>query len=384
MRIGNWFLKPFQLPSNTSLFLSPQKHSPAFTLTRCNLVVARIQQISTLFAVLTLCYIAVDAAFMPRAVWQQLAFNRALTSLFFILLALSCSRVSSIYGVYCRLFLLFAIPIEFLLNSNHILSFTHSGVGELILTSSYSYSPFVIASGVSLFPLTIMESLFLLGLPMMLAMSVSVIAFPAMLALNSGLSIIWVLSLILCVSILSAVSQLGFMLKLFEDTAHDSLTGLFRRHVGAAILDQQFQAAMRQKSSFTILFIDIDDLKKINDQFGHDAGDRALKDAAERLKKTIRRQDIAIRWGGDEFLIALPNTDAIQTNEFILRLIAEGLGVCADGRRVTASIGGAEYMKDNIKDLEALTNLADKRVYMAKQAGRDCHVLQDKVEENLN
>jgi len=135
--------------------------------------------------------------------------------------------------------------------------------------------------------------------------------------------------------------------------------------------------ALRQKAAFAVLFLDVDNFKKINDQFGHDAGDNVLRGVAERLKKLLRRQDIVIRWGGEEFLIALPNTDVPQARDFIARVAAEGFGTCPDGENITVSIGVAECLEDSVEDWEILATLADKRVYMAKQAGRNCYVLKE-------
>ena len=371
--------KSFYLPANAKLLFSPKDHTPALNLTWSVLIIGRVQQIAVLFGLLTLSWIVIDAAFLPRMIWEKLALCRVIASSAFVLLAVSCSQHSRSQLVYCRLFLLFAIPIQFLLVANLILDFRYTDVNASIMSTIYAYSLFIVATGISFFPLTITESVLLLGLPMILSMSFLLWALPNMLITTSGFSMIWVLLLILCTSVLAAASQLGFVLKLFDDTAYDSITGLFRRNVGATILDQQFQAGVRQNAAFAILFIDLDHFKKINDQFGHDVGDKVLKNVADHLKKTMRRQDIAIRWGGEEFLIALPNTDATQAKGFLQRLANEGFGLCPDGRRVMASIGVAECRHDTTNELDTLINLADKRVYMAKQAGRNCYVIQDEA-----
>ena len=89
------------------------------------------------------------------------------------------------------------------------------------------------------------------------------------------------------------------------------------------------------------------------------------------MREAFRRQDILIRWGGEEFVVGLPGTDAAGAELIARRLAEMGLGRRPDHTRVTASIGIAERKADGIERLRALTELADRRMYQAKQAGRN-------------
>ena len=156
-----------------------------------------------------------------------------------------------------------------------------------------------------------------------------------------------------------------------EAATRDGLTGLLTRRVGEELLDHQFAYAKRQDLPLAVLFIDLDRFKSINDQFGHKAGDDVLSNVGRVFTQIFRRQDVVIRWGGEELVIGLPGTDAAGAEIIARRLAALGLGQRPDGLPVTASIGIAERKSDGIDRLRALTELADRRMYQAKQAGRN-------------
>ena len=123
-----------------------------------------------------------------------------------------------------------------------------------------------------------------------------------------------------------------------------------------------------------VLFIDLDKFKSINDQYGHDAGDAVLQQAARSIRQTLGRHDSLVRWGGEEFVVLLPRTDAAGAQAAVERIAKAGLGLRPDGIPVTASIGVAERINDRASDSMALIALADKRMYAAKTAGRNCYV----------
>src|SRR4029077_7973182 len=104
----------------------------------------------------------------------------------------------------------------------------------------------------------------------------------------------------------------------------DPLTGLFNRRRFADVLKREFAVTKRYKNTLSCLMIDIDHFKKINDRFGHDAGDQVLKETAARVAATLREVDMAARYGGEEFAILLPHTgkkEATVVAERILNLV---------------------------------------------------------------
>ncbi len=118
-------------------------------------------------------------------------------------------------------------------------------------------------------------------------------------------------------------------------------------------------------------FLDLDFFKRINDQFGHEAGDRALISMTDSVSQHMRHGDVLARWGGEEFLLIMPGTALDQAVTAIERLRKAGFGERPEGGRVTASIGIAERRADNVTDWKQLVEMADHRMYAAKQGGRD-------------
>lgn len=124
-----------------------------------------------------------------------------------------------------------------------------------------------------------------------------------------------------------------------------------------------------------IIFLDVDNFKKINDAYGHHAGDNVLKRIAETLRESVRSSDIMGRWGGEEFIVALPGTrleDAAVVAEKI-RSAVEKLRVSSHNHKVpvTVSVGVCKYDWRRHKDLFALVHDADQAMYEAKQAGKN-------------
>jgi diguanylate cyclase (GGDEF)-like protein len=108
--------------------------------------------------------------------------------------------------------------------------------------------------------------------------------------------------------------------KLEEMATTDKLTGLNNRQMFDPILEQKFHSAIRQNSPLSLAILDIDKFKSINDLYGHPFGDKVLQEAALLLKNTVRKSDVLCRWGGEEFVILFPDTDAQQAQEIVLKI----------------------------------------------------------------
>ena len=133
----------------------------------------------------------------------------------------------------------------------------------------------------------------------------------------------------------------------------------------------------------SLLFADIDHFKRVNDAFGHEAGDRVLAATAEAFRAMARETDTLIRWGGEEFVLVLPHTSAHEAQALIERLGRRGLGGLPDALPVTVSIGLAHFPGDAVRDAYDLVALADKRMYRAKQAGRNRFVADETGEPRV-
>ena len=160
----------------------------------------------------------------------------------------------------------------------------------------------------------------------------------------------------------------------------DSLTGLYNRRHLQHRLAQEMTRAQRYGQTLTCLFIDADHFKQINDRYGHPAGDQVLVSLAQRLRRRLRASDIATRYGGEEFAVLLPQTDAASATQLAEQIrqevASEGIAVDGEGTiEVTVSIGVAAYDGSAKPDEDPggarLLAAADEAVYRAKSAGRN-------------
>ena len=155
-------------------------------------------------------------------------------------------------------------------------------------------------------------------------------------------------------------------LKRLEEIASvDSLTLIYNRHMLDSLLKKQVATAERYRQFFSIIFFDIDDFKIINDRYGHDVGDEVLVGLAGLVSHSMRESDIFGRWGGDEFLIILPESTQKQAAR-LLELLEERIDQYAfpRGQKVTCSFGIASYQfGDSAKEI---LKRADEALYAAK------------------
>ncbi|QRN03029.1 diguanylate cyclase [Legionella sp. MW5194] len=165
----------------------------------------------------------------------------------------------------------------------------------------------------------------------------------------------------------------------------DPLTGLYNRRYLEDFLFKQLHQAERSKSSFAVLMLDLDHFKKINDTYGHDAGDSVLKELGQILYEDIRLGDVAARFGGEEFIVMLYDIDeeaALERAEALRNHVATvrpKYGAQQVGH-ITVSIGVAMY-PDNGKTPPQLIEAADKALYLAKSRGRNRVVMYSDRED---
>jgi diguanylate cyclase (GGDEF)-like protein len=161
------------------------------------------------------------------------------------------------------------------------------------------------------------------------------------------------------------------VVQLQELSIHDPLTGLKNRRYFAHIFHDECARSLRRQEALTLLFLDLDHFKRVNDNHGHHFGDIALQETSKFLQKQCRPYDTVVRWGGEEFIILLRATDEPAAINFSERI---RVGIQTELNpdlpfSMTISIGLAQY-RDN-DSLEDLTDRADKALYHAKQTGRN-------------
>jgi diguanylate cyclase (GGDEF)-like protein len=167
----------------------------------------------------------------------------------------------------------------------------------------------------------------------------------------------------ICLSNVMAHEKLNFL------ASRDSLTGLLNRRVLEDIVTREFDRAVRYRTSLTVVFLDVDDFKMVNDLYGHDAGDIVLKYVATQLLSMTRTSDVVARFAGDEFIIILPNTPVDEASEFATRLQTFFINHPLDfeGTLIRISVSyGLSQLEDGVYDAMSLMKKADKMLYKAK------------------
>jgi diguanylate cyclase (GGDEF)-like protein len=159
---------------------------------------------------------------------------------------------------------------------------------------------------------------------------------------------------------------------LSADASRDPLTGLPNRRSLTTELEREHALARRGRPAFSVLLLDVDHFKAVNDDRGHQAGDMVLAEIADRLRARARTSDVVGRWGGEEFLIVAPDTSAtgaVSLAEDLRAAVSES-AIEIDGKpvTVTASVGVAAWERETVEELVAR---ADQALYEAKKAGRD-------------
>jgi diguanylate cyclase (GGDEF)-like protein len=364
-------LMPDELNSSEfNWLLLPHRHFSLLAQRRATMIVNRVRLFALLFAVLTPLWAIIDYFAFPVHLWFALAALRFSASIAFILVVGHYRPSGSLGNAYRAMALLFAIPTLFYVASHQLLSgYSLAGASAAIATG-YAFLPFVLLAGLSIFPLSLVESA-LFAAPILLAQFLAGVLSWRVMDWPTFAGAFWLLALITGVSTLAGMSQLAFMIALVRQAIRDPLTGIFSRRSGEETLELQFTIAQRSKAALSLAFIDLDHFKSINDSFGHETGDSVLKTAASTIAKHLRRGDMLVRWGGEEFVLILPHTDHQQAGIALARLRQSGFGRRPDQEPVTASIGLAELKADNCDDWRKLVEIADRRMYVAKRRGRN-------------
>ncbi len=151
---------------------------------------------------------------------------------------------------------------------------------------------------------------------------------------------------------------------------HDQLTGLYNRHFLMDCITRKTSFALRQDTDLSLIMLDIDHFKDVNDNYGHPTGDSVLKSIAQLLQSCLRKEDIATRFGGEEFIILLDNCNqniALEKAEHLRKSIEQ---LKPDNIQVSCSFGVTQFNHTN-DSIEDLIKRADLALYQAKEAGRN-------------
>ena len=150
----------------------------------------------------------------------------------------------------------------------------------------------------------------------------------------------------------------------FEKATKDGLTGIYNRIYFEDIVNRKILKAKRDKSSFFIVFIDLDNFKYVNDNYGHEVGDKVLKEVVKIIKDNIREYDILARYGGDEFVLFIEDISEKEVKQILKRIVSlveEKSNIFNN----SLSFGISKFLDDG-DNLKTLLKVADKRMYEQK------------------
>ena len=361
----------------TSPIVSARHQNQSLRMARAELIIQRAQLCLGLVAALMLAWIPVDYLFVDLETFWLLAFGRFVLAALFVGLILFLSKPYTRATSYMLLAFMIFTPMLFAYAAVHVLTFgSLAGAGGVeaahqgFLVNAYRNLPVLAIFLLALFPLTVLETVTIGGLVFLLVLlsglDVWQYAFPALYMSH----VLMVFTALVIVGIVN-VSQLWFMSRFVHLSSKDQLTGCLRRDYGMAMLERLFSLSKRNNMPMCLVFLDIDNFKQVNDYFGHKSGDDVLKVFGRNLRNVLRHEDMAIRWGGEEFVLLLPNTDINAFETVLQRIREEGFGERPDSKPVHGSMGVAELFQDGIESIDNFINKADARMYEAKKAGRN-------------
>ncbi|MBI5587859.1 MAG: diguanylate cyclase [Deltaproteobacteria bacterium] len=165
-----------------------------------------------------------------------------------------------------------------------------------------------------------------------------------------------------------------------EMAVRDQLTSLYNHNFFYSRLDEEFERAVRYETPLSLILMDIDNFKNINDTYGHRVGDTVLREIAAMIKKGVRKTDVVARYGGEEFAVILPHTllkGAVDEAERLREIIESHVYAGLVTEKITMSIGVASYPQKASINSGDLVNHADNALYKAKWSGKNCVKVAD-------
>lgn len=352
--------------------LSRRFHALGLNENRARYINSRVRLLSLLFAMLTPLWIPVDYFILQPEQFYQMTAVRLVFSLVLLLISGVSDSNVSFFQAQVRLVMLMVLPAVFHLVTQIILGDTVHN--ELLVF--YSFLPFLIIVMHCIFPLTLLEGA---GLAMLTITLLSLDElYRGVLFSYGGLAELWLMCLIMGVAIWAQLSQLHMTIKLFNEATTDPLTGVFNRRTLMEHLDHIKRQALRHGRPISLLMMDLDHFKQVNDNYGHHVGDQVLKDFAGILQQQVRSTDYVARFGGEEFVAILPEArpeEALLLAERILSGCREAVVELDDDRLVRYSVSIGVGLLDVDQLAEVSLSHTDAALYQAKQQGRDRAVM---------
>ena len=348
--------------------LRARSHSKHFKHTRALYISNRVRILALVLAVLIPAWIAVDSLYLSATDLTVIAGLRILTGAACLGICIWASDGHDLKTSRFKLALLVAAPSLF----HTLAQFYLLGDGQSTLPPGYHFFPFLIISLGAIFPLTIFEGMFLaafvVGLYILTGMSLG-----ELMTLDR-LNDIWLLTLLAVIAGWAALTQLNMMMRLYRQAHRDALTGLANRRSIMNFLEREVDYSRSIDAPLSIILLDLDKFKRINDEHGHAVGDEVLKSFAQLLMEQSRAEDLVGRYGGEEFLMILSATPRELAHN-----IAERLRLACNDRTLElddqttlsfSTSAGVTALRPG-ETIDQMMKRVDDALYNAKGYGRD-------------
>lgn len=359
----------FSLENNPLIdIISAKYHSSDFNQTRANYVRGRLWLMCLFFAITVPAFAIIDFFILPESQALSLLLARCALSASLFVVAFVLRKPTTLPILRLCSLIAFLLPSLFYLHS--MASFVNISPNQMPIV--YSMLPYLIVAMLGLFPLTILGGVTLISVVFapFIAYEISQYQNSLWPVINSA----WLFILFAGISLWLQTSQLSMLMKLYRESTVDPLTKLINRRVLMRVVEKEQVKNKEHNTPFSILMFDLDKFKRINDDYGHFAGDQVLVMAANVMKQVLGKSNTAARFGGEEFVGVLSGTTLTKATEIAeqlsQKLKAERV-VLADGTelKVTASIGVIQCTAE--ETVEAAFKRADDLLYVAKDTGRD-------------
>jgi diguanylate cyclase (GGDEF)-like protein len=349
---------------------SAKDHSRDFKASRANYINSRVRVLALLFSVLALLWIPIDLMVIADDKFYAILTLRIIFSAMLGVLALRASNTVDLNVARLRLGLFVVIPGLFYVGSRLVFHGDMDADGALL---GYSFFPFLMVALLTVVPLSVVEGVLFLSLSIALYLVAALLSqTPFDIHLLGDL---WLLALLAMVALWVQISQLHMLMRLYREATRDALTGLVNRRVFIHWLEREKDTALAKKRPLSILLMDLDKFKRVNDDHGHLTGDRVLERFSALLQQNLPKSALPGRYGGEEFIAILPNCgseEAAKTAERVRAACQGEMVAVVDGEGeigFSTSIGVTELRPgDSANELLAR---ADNGLYQAKSAGRN-------------
>lgn len=348
--------------------LSALLHTRDFKDSRAGYIASRLRFMAFFFAVAVPLYIPVDYFTLKAEHFMPIVIARCILSLAHIAIGLSTLLNLTLRQVNTLVAMEILAASLFYVVTMGILLGGSNGVPPI----GYSFMPFLIIAMLGVFPLTLASSLLIMML--VVGSYAGLQIWLGALFSRETLDALYLFLLFMGIILWLQSGQLLMLLKLYRESTRDPLTGLINRRVLMKFLEGEIDQNLKSGRHFSVLMLDLDRFKRINDDYGHLTGDMVLMATARMLEHELRLGDIVARFGGEEFVVVLPGVTEDMAAAVAERICKACTGVrvlATDGREVTftCSIGVTEYISGEA--IEITLGRVDDALYDAKNLGRN-------------